>query len=247
MNLLELRTRFVQENGRYDLVVDTTDYVDKGANLFLQAGQRYLETILSNPNTINTLRKDLAAGDTQLLMQQLRWVEHVYVYDGDGLRGELDGKNLAWLRANYPDDLSSAAQGLPLHWALSTHLPAPEQEALTALTYDGTFTFDVETLSFDTNRKNRIGIEFRPASDGVYTLVVEGGFFATLTEDTDTTYHTLVYPELSIMAGNLAIEAFYRNRQGVLDWKASIDLWLDGQDRNQVMQEMSMSGNRIRG
>ena len=32
MNLLQLRTQFINDSGRFDLVVDTTDYVDNGAN-----------------------------------------------------------------------------------------------------------------------------------------------------------------------------------------------------------------------
>ena len=32
MNLLEIRTKWIDTSGRYDLVEDVTDYVDNGAN-----------------------------------------------------------------------------------------------------------------------------------------------------------------------------------------------------------------------
>ena len=40
MNLLQIRTKFVQLSGRYDLVVDAAggDYSDNGADFFINAG-----------------------------------------------------------------------------------------------------------------------------------------------------------------------------------------------------------------
>ncbi len=42
MTLLQVRTNFITDSGRNDLVVDLTDYADRGANRFINAGQRCL-------------------------------------------------------------------------------------------------------------------------------------------------------------------------------------------------------------
>ena len=130
-------------------------------------------------------------------------------------------------------------------------MPAPEQEALNAAggttPYTGVFTYDFESLSFDSERQEHTGIEFRPVSDATYTMVVTGGFFSLLDEDTDVSYHSLVYPELLVMAAQMCVEAFYRNATGVREWEYAIQLWLDGQDKNLVHQEIARSGNRLKG
>lgn len=251
MTLLEIRTQFVDLSGRYDLVVNTSTYADNGANFFIKAGQRYLDCILPNPNSEKVYRKDIAAGDHNLFLKHLRYVETVELFNADGKVQELTLTTMAKLRAAYTSLISAASRNAPTTYALSKHLPAPEQEGLTAVggstPYTTEFTYDHETLSFNAARKEQVGIEFRPVSDAAYTMVLTGGFFTLLDDDADTSYHSLVYPEVLIMAANMAVEAFYRNSTGVNEWEAAISRWLDGQDKNLVHQEIAMSGNRLKG
>ena len=65
--------------------------------------------------------------------------------------------------------------------------------------------------------------------------------------DADVSYHSEMYPELSVMASLLALEAFYRNRAGVNDWFSSMDLWLKGIDHDLVIEEMAQAGTQMRG
>jgi len=43
MNLLEIRTEFIKQSGRYDLVTDATSWADNGANFYINSGQDYLD------------------------------------------------------------------------------------------------------------------------------------------------------------------------------------------------------------
>ncbi len=51
MNLLALRTLFTTFSGRYDLVVDTVDYANNGADFFIQGGQKLLESLVVTPKS----------------------------------------------------------------------------------------------------------------------------------------------------------------------------------------------------
>lgn len=367
MNLLQVRTKFVDTSGRFDLVVDTTNYADNGANFFIQAGQRYLDTILPEPQRIRAHRVDIAAGDFQVYMKYLRWAEKVEIFDSSKLYSELEYMSWDDLQELYTEHPSGMAQGVPADWAMGVHLPSPEQESLlnsgdlvingnfdTSLTgwtfgsgwthdatektaskaagntnsiyqdilavsttykvtytiknyvagsiqlmvgdssnlgparsadgtytetlastatgtflgfvpdasFDGdidtvvvkqspdyadTFSFDVDTLSFNSVRKEQQGIEFRPTSSGTYTLKVTGAFFSKMEADTDQSYHSVVYPELSVMAARMAVEAFYRNSTGINDWVQAMRLWLRGLDHNDVSKTIARVGNQISG
>ena len=43
MSLLDVRKQFIATSGRLNLVVDTVDYIDDGANYYIQNGQKWLE------------------------------------------------------------------------------------------------------------------------------------------------------------------------------------------------------------
>ncbi len=68
-----------------------------------------------------------------------------------------------------------------------------------------------------------------------------------LTSDVDVSYHSEMYPELLLMASLLALEAFYRNTQGVNDWFSSMQIWLKGQDHDLVREEGVLAGTQMRG
>lgn len=245
--LAQARQEFVKKTGRYDLVVDTTDWVDNGANFFLQSGQRYLDTVLPNPNSERGHRVDIDADDSYIELQYCRYVKSVEVFDAEGREAELTPVQMSQLQDGYSKAVSSQDSGTPAYFSWGLHLPSPEQEALTSGDYTGTFTFDVDTLSFAAARNRLVRIEFRPKADTIYTMKVLGGFWSVLDEDTDTSWHSLVYPELFILAGKLALSAFYDNSAGLKDALNSMQVWLRGQDHDMVRQEIANSLTRHNG
>jgi len=245
--LIEIRTAFVNKSGRTDLVLNTTSYQDNGANFYIQAGQRLLDTMIPNPKSIGRYIKDIAAGDYKLMMSYLRSVESVWIKSSSSPREELEMKPQSWLLEEYGDSITNSSQGIPRYWSPLTSVLSPEQKDLTALTYSTQFTRDYEDIVFGSTRYQKEGITFRPVSDGAYTLTVFAHFFSLLSADADVSWHSETYPELLIMAANLCLEAFYRNSTGVQDWLQAMQLFLKGIDHDMARTEMVAAGNQLRG
>ena len=245
--LLAIRTGFVTRNGRHDLVVDTTNYADNGANFFIQAGQRYLDTILPNPKSLGWYKKDLAADDYKLEMNYVQNIEEVWVVASGETRTKLTPKSYTWLLENYGDAIASQSSGVPTYWAPLVNTLSPAQKALTGSDYTTEFTYDFEDITFGANRYIYDGVAFRPKADKVYTMSVLARFYSLMASDTDISYHSERWPELLEMAANMALEIFYRNSAGVADWKRSIDMFLEGMDRTIINAEMVQATNQMKG
>ena len=147
MNLKEIRTKFVETSGRFDLVVDTTDYADNGADFFIQAAQRWLDVIQPAPMEDARYQNDIVSGDYKLLFKYGRRIERVEVWNAEGIKQELDRKRLAWLRDNYTKDPDNLDSGVPKYWAPGVFRLSPEQEHLrsaTELITNGNFTGDAD-------------------------------------------------------------------------------------------------------
>jgi len=112
MNLLQIRTAFVQKSGYYDLVVDTTDYVDNGANFFIQAGQRFLDTVVPNRKALGRYVATIVENQSSLLLKKVRSIDSVYIKGSGEGRSYLDRKAYSWLIENYGDDFGEKAKGV---------------------------------------------------------------------------------------------------------------------------------------
>ncbi len=335
MNLLQLRTNFVQKSGRFDLVVDTTSYADNGANFFIQMGQRILEAMFPSRHSASRYIKDLNAGQSSLFVKNIRAIDSVYLKNSSIGRKPLTRKGYSWLIEEYGDDFGEYAQGTltltaaatsgivtidsetytfgtvdaivaainagssiasaqkltattilityylvgtagnsivftttydtgtvdgggvlggtiagrtngistgtPLYYAPVIHTPNP------AMTVSSMGSLDTYDILFGVDKHSKDGILFMPPADVVYTMTVNAHFFAKLTSDLDTSYYSERYPEMSLIAANLALEAFYRNSQGLNDWLNMLKIEMTGIDHDLVHEEMALSGNIIRG
>ncbi|MCP4392858.1 MAG: hypothetical protein GY804_01090 [Alphaproteobacteria bacterium] len=132
MNLLEIRTKFIDQSGRFNLVVDTINYADNGANFFIQAGQRYLDSVLPNRKEIGRYVKDISTNQTKLVMRYVRGIDSVYVKASGEDRVELDRKAYSWLLKEYGEDFGAKALGK----ATFTGQPTAEE------------TFNVDAVTF---------------------------------------------------------------------------------------------------
>lgn len=111
MNLLQLRTKFVQMSGRYDLVVDTTSYVDNGANFYINSGQRFLEKRVKVPENTGKIFEVLAIGEYAVTFQHhCRAIQSVYA-ESLTERFELKKITLDQLKSYYTDPVRC----LPIH------------------------------------------------------------------------------------------------------------------------------------
>jgi hypothetical protein len=112
MNLLGIRTDFVEKTGRHDLVVDTTDYVDNGANYFIQAAQRLLDSILPYRKDVGRYITTINADQSSVILKYIRAYDSVYVKGSGAEREDLERKTYSWLVEQYGDDFGEKASGM---------------------------------------------------------------------------------------------------------------------------------------
>ena len=112
MALLEIRKKFITLSGRLDLVVDTTDYADNGADWFIQAGQRWLERQVEFPDRMGRVFRKLEEGKYGLVFRDARSIESVYA--GDSIeRGLLQRKTWDEILDLFPEGFPSTTEGTP--------------------------------------------------------------------------------------------------------------------------------------
>lgn len=240
MTLKEVRTKFVEESGRFDLVVDRTDYADNGADWYIKTGQKYLDSKIDTHKSVARYHKDIAAGDIKLELLYCRAIQQVWVTNADG-RSELTKKSMKWLRTEYGYDFASSEidQGTPLYYTPAILGLSPEQAALTAENYTDEFTYEGDDIKFGDHYSYN-GILFMPPSDGVYTLSIFGLFDSyPLSSDDAKNFWTELHPDLLIRAAMWALEFAYRNRQGMLDAEEGMRQLLLGIDYNLAEEDIA--------
>lgn len=219
MNLLEIRTKLVDLSGRYDLVDNApTSYVDKGANFFIQAGQRYLDLLIEFDKSNVEVSAGVIAGQTEILVEGFRTVERIrmitpeggfYYLEFVGLRDFREGINV------------TNPRGRPSYYTLAPLGRAPSEGG--------------EEEVFLGNK-----ILLYPPSDAAYTVVLEGvGFSTPLLIDTDTSYWSVGHPDLLLLASLYKMEVFYRNTQGANDYLGSLRDAMQGVNFDMIQQTVA--------
>jgi hypothetical protein len=237
MTFKEIRTTFTQRSGRYDLVVDATDYEDAGANFFILAGQKLLEAMeLIKPSRSKHFSA-IADGDNYLIFQHCRAVEEVWLTDAEE-RTQLEKRDLATMKGYYNEPASALDTGTPLYYAPCVVRTTPETTA--KITIESFGESAVEASITEAERYTYNAIVFGPPADGDYELEIVGLFWLPeLSANSDTNYWTVVRPDLLVMAALYKLELFYRNTKEADGWFRSIlfEASLEGMDA--VAQEVA--------
>lgn len=214
MNLKEIRERFVRHSGRFDLVKDTEDFKDDGANFFINAGQRFLDQLAENPKTQAVHTDTLEVGQTTIRVPRLRSADKVYII--------VDGENKFLDRIYYQDFKESYGENVdkaePRFYALVElrNAQRPNKGAL----------------------KHK-GIVIAPYPDEEYQIVIHGKYFSNnLNDDQDYSYWSMEYPETLIQAALYELEKFYRNTQGMNDHLNAIMTTINNVDNDVVEEEV---------
>lgn len=235
MNYKDVRSKFAELSGRYDLI--KTTYEDNGADLFLNEGQKLLDRMFSDGPALARYPYPITSGSYKLYTTGLRAVKEVWLADDDG-KSELVRESFSSLRHAYDGDLSNIESGAPAYYAPGIFRPWPDTlTTASAATYD-----DVDDLILDSTYYTYDGIIFRPISDGTYTMTIVGLFYsptlsATLSGETWTqtkSFWTEVHPMTLIKAGLVSLESFYRTSAGLRDRMESLMLDVTGLDHDLV-------------
>lgn len=239
MNLLGVRRMFIEASGRYDLVNDppVDDDAgcksDNGADLYINAGQRILDTMQETPDTFRSKFLDTSAGTTDVTVTDNRTIEDIWRKDdSDTAKVRLTFMKMDEMREEYPEDEDELDQGAPsVYTVMSKYLPsAPRTQA-------SDFTYDYQDIYFQPEAANK-RVYFLPPADGVYTIEVFGKWFSdTLRNNEDTSWWTVNNWLALVQASSVAIEMLYRNSTGLQDAMNALGILLRGIDRDIVRQE----------
>jgi len=246
--LADIRRKFITETGRFDLVVDLTDYADNGANFYIQAGSRWLEMHYDHQRVLRKYQKSIVAGIYNVQFKYLRAIDKVEINDGTD-RWELKFRSYDYIRENYAKPVADIERGKPVDYAISVHRLSPELKDLQVDNYTSQFVQDWENIYFpsiggvqSSNTYLIDWIEFYPPSDRSGTIIVTGWFFDALEDDDDRSWYSVNMPEVLVLASKLALYQFYDNSAGVRDMQNAIDMYIDGLDRDKIQAEVALSG-----
>ncbi len=227
MNLLQIRTLVTDKSGRFDLVVDATDYVDNGADFLINAGQRYLDRKAGIDDLISRFFKQISAGDYAVILQHCRAIHEVWVANTEN-RLQLRKIDMDRLRGtHYPSGVNAYVeppettdQDRPIYYSPASLRMAPDSDD--AISSDlGGYVGYLDIIYGDPSTYN--GIVMMPPADGAYMVEVIGNFYSReLSSNTDYSFWSSRHPDILVMAALREMEIFNRNSEGVKDWTAAI-------------------------
>lgn len=233
MSLVEVREQLVKISGRYDLVVDTTDWADNGADFYINAGQLWLDRRETIKKSYSRVFEEITEGEWYVLFQLCRAIKEVWISNSDGEKWKLTKIGFDVLRAAYAEDPADIDNGDPLYYAPINIRRTPETGGAVTIDYFGATEYTEAVDHFEYN-----GLVFLPPADGTYRIEVNGLFYQPkLTADDDENYWSEVHPLVLVMAACRALEVVNRNTAGVKDWENSVDSELFGLGLDLVEEE----------
>jgi hypothetical protein len=236
MNLLQIRTAFIQRSGRYDLVVDTTDWADNGANFYINSGQRFLDRLDTLPKSWGRHFTSVAAGRNYAIFPYCRAIKECWAMTSSE-RKRLRKIDISDLREYYNEPVGSVNTGEPEYYAPAALRIIPESDRLAIGEFEG--IIDYADVMFDKHYEYN-GVIFYPPPDETYNIEVWGLFYSPeLSNDTDESFWSVVHPEVLLMAAMHQVEIMYRNTEGANDWLAAIQQEVVGLGKDFVEEHIA--------
>ena len=230
MNLLEVRTKFIQLSGHYELASNDGLYTDNGADFYINAGQDFLDLKKEFWKRKAVMYRELAIGEWYTEFERCRLLENVFVNNATG-RSKMTKKDLVWLYGEYTSPISSTETGTPLYYCpLNMRMAdSSDKDSL------GEF-FNVADVSTNDTR----GVLILPAPDEKVVLEIHGQFYSTYLElDTDKSFWSVNHSNLLILASLYQLEILYhRNTQGANDYLVQLDRALEDLDKDVVEESI---------
>ena len=240
MTLLSVRQRFVELSGRYDLVTDSINWANAGADFFIQAGQRWLDRSGIIHKSDSKYYKILVEGAWYDLIPDCRNVKSVWVSNSDGNKWKLNKRDLGdmlYFSANdeslrnpslIPVDVDGSnilkdpgqlTKGSPINYVPVVIRTMPEVGGTVTIDRFGPATYSDATQ----DHYNLDGIVFLPPVKAGHILEVTGQFYQPkLTKDSDKNFWTEQEEFILVLAACRANEVTMRNQAGVADWESAI-------------------------
>ena len=211
MNLLEIREQFIKLSGRFDLVVDTSDYEDNGANFYINGGQQLIDQLIE-PKAEKIEIPILLNASIVDLGRSTRVITTVYTVTAAGVVTKLLPRNFTTLQDYFGEDFSMVESGTPTYWCET-----------------------VETLHSVVRK-----INIMPPTSEALTVRVIGHFItAPLSLDSASSFWSTHYPQLLLNAAMWRLETSYRNSEGARDWMNAVQAEIVLIDMDMVANEVA--------
>jgi hypothetical protein len=231
MPLIDIRIQFIQYTGRYDLVIDTIDYDNAGADTFIVAGQRWLDRTFEVNGSKGRDDTFLDIGNWFTLVPDVRVIESVWVSLVTGERYPLKYLSMMDFRASFGKDPIGITNGRVNYYTpiFFQKIPASYDALIDVI---GSNEYIVSTpVGYN-------GLLFMPPTDAQVNLEVHGKFYQPrLQNNSDANLWSEAYPTALVMAACRQVEISYRNQQGVSDYEAGITGELRGAEFDLVDSE----------
>jgi hypothetical protein len=235
-----IRKKFVEISGRHDLL--TSDYVDNGADFFLNAGQRTLDRLMSKRSDKARYPILFSAGSVFLRMAGVRSIDEVWVSNADGM-SRLTYYPVNRLREYYGEKLSNVTPGTPLYYAPTVVRPYPDVTTLTSLAnfYD---VEDLVAVSGSVSHFQYTGLVIMPPPETDVYVNVWGNFYSPTLSATysggvvqTASIWTELFPETLIAAAMYKLNSLYRDSEGAKDRRALMLEDVQGMDNDLAEEE----------
>lgn len=216
MNLLQIRQRFRELSGRYDLVNE--DGSDNGADFFINEGRKFLDRMDETQKSWATCYRFIELGLYSASIPHCRAIKEAWAATSIA-RWQLEKVSLQDLIAGYMTGMPSSRNlGTPLYYSPTITRHAPEE--ISSADFES-FIGWVDIPSGNAHEYNTILLNV-PTSERII-VEVKGLFYSLeLEEDTDMNYWSSMHPMLLIMSALRQVEIVNRNTQGVNDWTSAI-------------------------
>lgn len=219
MNLLQVRTKFRELSGRFDLVNE--DYSDNGADFFINEGRKFLDRSTNETNkSWASAFRFIDEGRYSVSIPHCRAIKEIWMMSSTA-RWQVEKKSLQDLISEFlSGSPSERTSGEPAYYSPTITRYIPEsiqsddfESILQWVEIPSGNSHEYNTILFSAPVDQRLGVE------------VKGLFYSSeLVNDTDENYWSVMHPLLLYMSAMRYIEVVNRNTQGVNDWtKAIID------------------------
>jgi hypothetical protein len=244
MTYKEIRDKFCEVTGRYDLITATLE--DNGADFFLNAAQRYLDRSHDHQKATARSVQSVAAGTLKVYAAGLRAVKEVWYASSDGTGiYPLELCSLGEMKEYYGKKLSTETQGPPAYYAPASFRPYPD----TVLSATWTGYQDIEDLLLSDTHYQNNGIVIMPTPAVLCYVSIVGLFYspaltATLSGATWTSaksFWTENHPDTLIAAAAMKLHGLYQNTSGAADMKLIVQGDIIGLDQDDA--EYDTAGN----
>lgn len=215
--LLQMRRRFVELSGHYELVLDAeqNDWGDNGADDYIRAAQRRLDDEFSYHKSDAYLYAKLSAGEAVITFNWARLIKEVWIADATGYRTQLQRKSMRKMREEYNETtLAAISQGTPASWTPITDMLAPSQQDETAASFDSAGFVDYDQITFSEAYLSKSIVVLPPPSATTTVQIKASWYSPTLNNDEDVCFWSQ-FPELLIRGARAEMEMdLHRNTTG---------------------------------